>query len=76
MLSQKDKQYDVFVALRVFHHFRTDFVVKSFNEWLRIADHVILAMPKTFDMSIIKQKPTKIIVCNAKTNIYYYEQTK
>jgi hypothetical protein len=72
----KDKEYDVFIALRVFHHFRKDFIIESFKEWERVANHIIIAMPDTFNMNIIDVVPTKIISCDAKTIIYYYDRSK
>jgi hypothetical protein len=41
----KDKQYDVFIALRVFHHFHGDHSI-YFEEMKRISNHIILAFPK------------------------------
>jgi hypothetical protein len=41
----EDKQYDVFIALRVFHHLR-DKPTEYFKEMCRIADHIILAFPE------------------------------
>jgi len=40
----KDKQYDVFIALRVFHHL-LDKPEEYFKEMKRIANHIILAFP-------------------------------
>lgn len=40
----KDKQYEVFVALRVFHHMKDE--EKYLKEMERISDHIILAFPQ------------------------------
>lgn len=40
----KDNQYNIFVALRVFHHFSNSLIY--FNEMLRIASYVLLALPQ------------------------------
>lgn len=41
----KDKQYDVFVALRVFHHMENE--ENFLKEMERISNHIILAFPES-----------------------------
>ena len=68
-----DKQYDVFIALRVFHHFRGDPKI-YFNEMARITNHIILAFPHSI-ANIYKemQKPDYEYVCERiDTTILYW----
>jgi predicted Ser/Thr protein kinase len=41
----KDKQYNIFIALRVFHHM-IDKAEECFNEMCRISDFIILVLPE------------------------------
>lgn len=70
----KDKQYDVFVALRVFHHFGEN-VSKYFKEMQRISKHIILALPKkTADKYKEILAPKFEYICeNSDTVILYYD---
>jgi hypothetical protein len=71
----KDKQYDCFVALRVFHHMKTD-QEKYLNEMFRISNNVILALPQSVT-NIYKNicLPTKEIKSiNSDTTIIFYDK--
>ena len=69
----KDKQYDIFIALRVYHHFPADPKI-YLAEMLRIAHNVILAFPeKVADRYIKTRNPVKIIKCyKSDTTILIY----
>ena len=69
----KNKQYDVFIALRVFHHFLE--TKKYLNEMLRISKHVILALPRKKAREYIRiKKPNKKYICKESNTIilHYY----
>ena len=69
-----DKKYDIFIALRVFHHL-LDKPQDYFNEMKRISNHIILALPKNV-ASVYKkiQTPTLEILCyQTDTSIIYYK---
>lgn len=71
----KNKQYDCFVALRVFHHMKTD-QEKYLNEMFRISNNVILAFPQSV-ANIYKNicLPTKEIKSiNSDTTIIFYDK--
>jgi hypothetical protein len=69
----KDKQYDVFIALRVFHHFHGNQEI-YFNEMKRISNHIILAFPKKIAELYKKiQNPDYQYECKGiNTSILYY----
>jgi len=65
----REKQYDVFVALRVFHRFSPGYL----HEMFRISNHIILALTtSTVDGYKAIRKPTQEIVCND-TIVLYWE---
>jgi len=68
----KDKQYDVFVALRVFHHMKDE--AKYLKEMERISNHIILALDATSaDRYITVKKPDLIyFFVDTGTFILYY----
>lgn len=75
----KNKQYDVFIALRVFHHL-IDKPEKYLNEMKRISNHIILSMPENKSTIYEKiEKPKKRIICKSirekspNTILIYYE---
>jgi hypothetical protein len=69
-----DKKYDVFIALRVFHHL-LDKPQKYFNEMKRISNHIILALPDNVAEIYKKiQSPTLELIClYTDTVILYYK---
>ena len=69
----KDKQYDVFVGMRVFHHV-TDHAA-SFAEMKRIAGHIILSFPEdTAKIYRTLREPTQEVICkDTKTTILYWK---
>jgi hypothetical protein len=71
----KDKQYDCFIALRVFHHMKTE-QEKYLTEMFRISNNVILALPQLV-VNIYKNicLPTKEIKSiNSDTTIIFYDK--
>lgn len=88
----KDKQYDIFIALRVFQHLQPNQRM-AFLEAKRIANHVILCVP-VISNDFISQtnpegisveqfvewnngvKPQKIIEIKSWGNIYYWNFSK
>jgi tRNA A-37 threonylcarbamoyl transferase component Bud32 len=70
-----NKQYDCFVALRVFHHMKTNHR-GYLEEMFRIANNVILALPqKVADIYKSICKPTsETISSNSDTTIIFYDK--
>lgn len=68
-----DKQYDVFLSLRVFHHLG-DKPKEYFKEMQRISNHIILAIPRNMaEIYKLISKPDKEIRCRrGDTLILYY----
>ena len=69
----RDKQYDVFVALRVFHHMEDQ--EKFLKEMERISNHIILAFPQyTSDVyERIKTPTEKYHFDDTDTTVIYYK---
>ena len=70
-----DKQYDVFIALRVFHHNKLrDKPQEYLKEMKRISNHILLALPKKMaEIYKLISKPTQEIRCRrGDTVILYY----
>ncbi len=68
----KDKHYDVFVALRVFHHFGDE--EKYFKEMKRVSNHIILALTKDSAdrYEKIKKATKSYYFPNTDTTVLYY----
>jgi hypothetical protein len=68
-----DKQYDVFVALRVFHHFKEVLL----DEMLRIAPHVILALSESSAIGYrAVRKPDYEYQCKESDTVILYYKDK
>jgi hypothetical protein len=67
-----DKQYDVFVALRVFHHMEDQ--ERFLKEMERISDHIILAFPQYASdvYESIKTPTEKYHFDDTDTTVIYY----
>jgi hypothetical protein len=66
----RDKQYDVFVALRVFHRFSPSYLY----EMQRVAKHIILGLTKsTVDRFKQIKKPNREIECGDTVILYWKE---
>lgn len=73
----KDKQYDVFVALRVLHHMVEGDEGRLLKEMERIANHIILAFPQYASDSYekIKTPNEKYQFNDTDTTVIYYSLT-
>lgn len=69
----KDKQYDIFVALRVFHHMDSQY--KYLKEMNRISKHIILALTNDSanKYELIKKADKRYNFNNTDTAILYYK---
>lgn len=70
----KDKQYDVFVALRVFHHMGDE--AKYLKEMERVSNHIILALTKESAdrYEKIRKADKSYYFPNTDTTVLYYEK--
>ncbi len=69
------KRYDVFVALRVLHRIGDVDMREVFGEMRRIADHVIIGVPKSWSWKRFGDTEPRIIPSTHKTVIYWYDNS-
>lgn len=76
-----NKRYDIFIALRVFHHVKGD-LTNCFDEIKKITNHIIIAVPagevkgiqKGISWNAFTLDKPEIFYCNKiDTNIYYWD---